>query len=527
MIPRITAEQVKSWLSDANEIAFIDVREHGQYGEAHPFLAVSIPYSRLELDIKRLVPRLSTRIVLFDEGDGVAERAAERLTGLGYTGLHVLEGGVQSWGAAGFGLFQGVHLPSKTFGELVEHAYHTPRLQAPELSEMIERGEPVVVLDGRPLDEFRKMSIPGATCCPNAELPLRIHTLISDESIPIVINCAGRTRSIIGAQTLINVGVKNPVYALENGTQGWYLNDLPLEHGASRHYKQVDAQAPVLGMRRSHAAAQAQRHGAADVDVATLQLWLADSDRSTFLLDVRTPEEFAAGSLPGAQHAPGGQLLQGTDLYVGVKGARLVVTDDDGVRARMVASWLRQMGHETYVLPPQAWNDARSTLKPPRYESTCVEPTEISSSELAHLLGLGEVQIIDVRPSMAFRKGRIEGSTWSTRARINRQDFTGHPLVLVADRIEIAALAALELTEAQRAFMRVFVEPATAWKEAGLPVSASPEIPCDAECIDFLFFVHDRHDGNKEAARRYLAWETGLIAQLDAQERSIYRIVTD
>jgi hypothetical protein len=31
------------------------------------------------------------------------------------------------------------------------------------------------------------------------------------------VNCAGRTRSIIGTQSLINAGVPNPVTALRNG----------------------------------------------------------------------------------------------------------------------------------------------------------------------------------------------------------------------------------------------------------------------------------------------------------------------
>lgn len=185
-------------------------------------------------------------------------------------------------------MFQGVHLPSKTFGELVEHAYHTPRLQAPELAAMRARGEAVVVLDGRPLDEFRKMNIPGAVCCPNGELALRIHALVPDETTPVVVNCAGRTRSIIGAQTLINMGIPNPVYALENGTQGWYLNDLALEHGNDRRYPQVAAAEPALQARRDQARELAGRHGVADVDAATLAGWMRQADRSTFLLDVRT-----------------------------------------------------------------------------------------------------------------------------------------------------------------------------------------------------------------------------------------------
>jgi 3-mercaptopyruvate sulfurtransferase SseA len=63
-----------------------------------------------------------------------------------------------------------------------------------------------------------------------------------------------------------------------------------------------------------------------------------------------------------------------------------------------------------------------------------------------------------------------------------------------------------------------------AWRAAGLPVTASPRSPTDAECIDFVFFTHGRHDGNLEAARAYLAWEIGLVDQLDAEERAAFRI---
>ncbi|WP_459655385.1 rhodanese-like domain-containing protein, partial [Achromobacter xylosoxidans] len=79
----------------------------------------------------------------------------------------------------------------------------------------------------------------------------RAHGLAPDPKTTIVVNCAGRTRSIIGAQTLINLGVPNPVYALENGTQGWYLADFELDHGASRRYEDAVAAAdiPALAQR--------------------------------------------------------------------------------------------------------------------------------------------------------------------------------------------------------------------------------------------------------------------------------------
>ena len=84
--------------------------------------------------------------------------------------------------------------------------------------------------------------------------------------------------------------------------------------------------------------------------LADLQRWQQEPKRTTYLFDVRTPEEFEAGHLPGARSTPGGQLVQETDHVASVRGARLVLADDDGVRANMSASWLAQLGWEVYVL---------------------------------------------------------------------------------------------------------------------------------------------------------------------------------
>ncbi|MGH6630128.1 MAG: rhodanese-like domain-containing protein, partial [Burkholderiales bacterium] len=233
----VTPKQLKAMLHDGAEIALLDVREAGQFGESHLLFATPLPYSRLELGVGALVPRKSVRVVVCDDGVvGVAERAAERLRALGYTDVSVLAGGTKSWDAAGYALFAGVNVPSKTFGELVEHACHTPRVTVQELARMQAAGEDFVILDGRPFSEYQKMNIPGGICCPNAELPYRVSSIVTNPRTRIVVNCAGRTRSIIGAQTLINFGIPNPVVALENGTQGWLLADFKLERGSARRY---------------------------------------------------------------------------------------------------------------------------------------------------------------------------------------------------------------------------------------------------------------------------------------------------
>ncbi len=513
---------LKERLHGAAEIALLDVREHGQFGESHLFHAVPLPYSRLELDVGRLVPRPATPVVVCDDGEqGVASRAAARLRELGYGDVQVLDGGTRAWEAAGYRLFAGVNVPSKAFGELVEHACRTPRVGARELAAWRAAGEDLVVLDARPLEEHRRMCIPGSMCVPNAELAYRIGVIAPREDTRIVVHCAGRTRSIVGAQMLIDMGVQNPVFALENGTQGWYLEDFPLEHGSTRRYPEVPF-GTDLAQARERAAGLARAHGARFADEAEVNRWLADAARTTYLFDVRTAEEFRAGSAAGAVHAPGGQLIQATDQWVGVRNARIVAIDEERVRAPVVASWLRRMGHEAYALE-EGIEAALRALPAPALRLP--EPGVIWPGELAADLEARRCAVVDVRAGMAYRKGHIPDSVWSIRPLLARlAPALGHRVTLVADDAGVARLAALELARAGVEELSVLGGGFAEWCRAGGAALATPGTPADADCIDYLFFVHDRHDGNKDAARRYLAWETTLPERLDARERAGYRL---
>jgi rhodanese-related sulfurtransferase len=521
-MPRpVDARTLKAWLRDGRELALLDVREAGEFGEAHLFHAVPLPYSRLEADIERLVPNTTTRTVLVDDGlSGVADKAARRAEGLGYTNIAVLSGGTAGWKAAGYGLFAGVNVPSKAFGELVEHADHTPRLSAAELRARLARGDKLVIVDGRPFSEYRKMNIPGGICCPNGELALRIGAIAPDPQTAIVVNCAGRTRSIIGAQTLVALGVPNPVYALENGTQGWFLAGFDLERGSTRKYPDV-----VDASTASRATDFARRHGVLAIPATTAAAWLADPQRTTYLLDVRTQEEFAAGHLPGAPHAPGGQLVQATDQWIGVRGARILLIDSDGIRAPVVAAWLRRMGHDAHVL--EGGVHAKLGVPPRVSAAATVLPrlAPVDPRDLDRQLRAGRVRALVLRPSADYRREHIPGAIWAIRPRLARAvDGYSGPLVLIADEPLVARAAALDLAELGFAEMSMLEGGFAAWRGAGLPTVSAPDRPPDSERIDYLFFVHDRHDGNAEAARRYLAWELGLVERLDDDERASFRI---
>jgi len=229
--------------------------------------------------------------------------------------------------------------------------------------------------------------------------------------------------------------------------------------------------------------------------------------------------------VPGFAHAPGGQLVQATDQWVGVKGARLVLLDEEGVRAPVIAGWLRQLGHEACVLQGGVAAGAQVAQPQRAIASTPPAPAALAPAAVADTLRAGTAQVIDLRPAITYRAGHIAQARWSIRPLIaNAVADTSKTIALVADELGVAALAALDLAEHGCRDIRLLEGGPEAWRAAGLTVVTTPDDPPDADCIDFLFFTHGRHEGNAEAARQYLAWEIGLVGQVDAQERGVFRI---
>ncbi|MDO8320544.1 rhodanese-like domain-containing protein [Rhodoferax sp.] len=358
-------QSVRQALLNQHEIALLDVREEDTFAQAHPLFAANLPLARIALDARHRIPRLDTLTVVYDAGEGLAQVAAQTLQQLGYSQVHLLDGGLQGWQQAGGEVFKDVNVPSKAFGELVDAQRHTPMLSAQEVKALLDAQTNVVVLDARRFDEYQTMNIPTSISVPGAELVLRVGALAPDPRTRIIVNCAGRTRSIIGTQSLVNAGIPNPVAALRNGTIGWTLAGQTLEHSAARRAT------PVPEVQRLAAAQQARavadRAGVKRAQLADVLRFRSETARTSYCLDVRTPEEYAAGHLSGFASAPGGQLVQETDVTLPVRGARAVLADLDGVRANMTASWLAQMGWEVWVLDGLQATDFSETgqLPPP------------------------------------------------------------------------------------------------------------------------------------------------------------------
>jgi rhodanese-related sulfurtransferase len=518
---RVQPAELRAMLADGRELALLDVREEGVFAKGHLLTAASLPLSHLELRLERAVPRRSTRIVLCDDDETLADRAAAVMRRAGYSDIRVLAGGVGAWKAAGYELFSGVHVPSKAFGEFVEHECDTPRIGAAELKARLDAGEDIVILDSRPMNEYRVMNIPGAADCPGAELVYRVHEVVKRPETMVVVNCAGRTRSIIGAQSLINAGLPNRVMALKNGTMGWHLAGLQLEHGNTR---QAPAPGPAALARAREAAERvARRFGVIRIDAAELAALRADAARTLYCFDVRSPEEYRDGHRAGFLSAPGGQLVQATDLYAPVRNARIVLADSDGVRATMTASWLLQMGWtEVYVLDHEApgARDETGERPPavPALEGARID--EVDAAALRERLAAGEVTVLDLATSLEYRAGHVPGAWFAVRSRLaealDRIDAAKRLVFTSPDGVlaRLAALDAAALTEIPVAVLRGGT---AAWSAAGFPLE-SGTTRLASETDDVYYKPYDRQAQIEQAMQDYLDWEVALVEQLKRED---------
>lgn len=511
MTRQVSVAALRERLAGSAELALLDVREQGVHYRGHPFFACSLPLSRLELMIEDLVPRCAAPIVLLDGGgEGLAERAAAKLAELGYRAIEILEGGCAAWQAAGGELFSGVNVPSKAFGEFVEHRYETPRIPPQELKRLQESGAKLVILDSRPLEEYRRMSIPGGVDVPGAELAYRVHDLAPDPETLVVVNCAGRTRSIIGCQSLRNAGIPNRVVALKDGTMGWELAGYACERGSERI-----APTPTAGgllKAREAVARVASRFDVRFASRAEVQAWQADAGRTLYLLDVRTREEFESLRIAGSRHAPGGQLVQATDEYVGVRNARIVLVDPTEVRSVMTASWLVQMGwDDVFVLRPEGedgfsgWRTETGPRPRPQFHrwETVSDP--------------GGATVIDFSTSLRFRDFHLPGAWWAVRARLaDARSRVGEPeeIVLTSEDGALAHLAAPEAAVLwPKANVRVLEGGNARWRAAG--GAAETGIDRATTAIDDVWYKpYDHREAYEQHARAYLEWEVALVDQI-------------
>jgi rhodanese-related sulfurtransferase len=525
---RITPETLLGWISDGQELALLDGREDGEFGASHLFWAAPCGLARKEIRARALLPRPTVRICCADDGRGAADDLATWLESAGFTDVSVLDGGTKAWEAAGNVLFSGVNVPSKAFGEWVEHHYGTESVDARELKAWIDSGRDMVVLDSRTMEEFTRMSIPTGISVPGGELAYRIGDIAPDPKTLVVVNCAGRTRSILGAESLRRAGIPNKVVALRNGTMGWELAGLRCDRGKTDKYQPGTPNTSALALQRAQAFAE--QSGVGVIGPLDLTRFEDDPDRTLYVLDVRDPAEFRAGHRPGSRNAPGGQLIQATDTWIGVRNARIVLVDDTGVRARMAAAWLRQMGHRDVFVVEGGLEAVKATGAAAVPVPELAAPVDLLDVPgLVRLLDSGvRTLVLDLARSVEFREGHIPGAVWGIRGRLDPL----RPLLEAAAHVAITSpdgmLARLAVPEvkslAGEAEVLVLDGGTEGWRAFGRPLVKDKTNPPDDACIDFYLRPYDRNSGIEAAMHAYLSWEIDLVHEIQRDGTVVFGI---
>ncbi|CRG89649.1 hypothetical protein PISL3812_06688 [Talaromyces islandicus] len=518
----ITAAKLRQHWVNRHEIALLDVREEGPYSESHPLFALSVPVSEIEKKLPPLVPRLSAPIVVYDDGEGYAERAAAKILALGYRDVAILEGGLSGYARIGE-VYRDVNVPSKAFGELVESINHTPSLAARDVKDLLETESDVVVLDARRFEEYNTMSIPGGRSCPGGELLYRVLEAAPSPKTTVIVNCAGRTRSIVGTQSLINSRIPNKVAALRNGTIGWTLAGLELETKKTERVPQPSVEASQKAQQ--YAKSWADHVGVSSIDSDQLRRFAEDSEKRTlYLLDVRDPNEYAVGHPAGFSNAPGGQLVQATDEWVGVRGARIVLYDTDGVRARMTASWLLQLGWEVYVLQERSpVPEGLAVAKGPSWHSSSAATVTVDG-----LQTLTGATVVDLARSTSYRKSHIPGAWFASGPELAR-DLRLVPgdgtIVLTSPDGEIAAMNVEDARNSVSREVLYLAGGTAAWVAAGHALETEPRWL--SQPIDVYKRPYEGTNNAHRDMQGYLDWEYGLVAQLANDGVACFHVVRD
>ena len=519
MATSISVQELDSLLHGDSVFALIDVREAGEHNSSHIPDSSLIPRRQLEAQIGQAVPVKNVKVVLYDDDGRRSNLAAATLENMGYTAVSVLEGGINRWSVEGYPTEWGTNVISKDFGEKVEVVHHVPEIEATELHERIERGDKLVILDTRTPEEYQRFCIPGGRSVPGGELVLRITDITKDldEDTTVIVNCAGRTRSVIGTRVLQRMGMTN-VYGLKNGTSGWVLAGYELETGGDR-LSLPDPSPEGEAAAEAYADRLAAEDGVRYLDVAAVQRMLDNRTANTaYFVDVRTTEEYTAGHIPGFRWFPGGQVVQRSDDVLVVKNCPVVFVCDRKARSTIVASWYRQFGfQEVYVVEGglEAWSAAGLGLETGMPQESVAGLAEAEGK--VKLISPGELQvstnqvIIFVDTSQEFAQGHVPGARWVPRGWLEFQIGDLAPdkdgvVVVTGNSAANAVFAGATLQEIGYRNVRVLEGGMSLWRQQGLPI----EIGLSGVMSPPNDMVASGPDRNYADMITYLRWETAL-----------------
>jgi len=510
MIKNVTSEEIRKLVVAAGIYALVDVREEQFYGQGHILPAVNIPLSRIEIKLPILVPGKNTPLVFYDDGGDLAEIAANTAQVMGYSDIAILNNGLSGWKAGNYHLFSGTHVLGAALAETIDRADPIQKISASELLQMQSNGESVVVLDARPWDAFTDNHIPGGINCPLGELEYRFRDLVSDDKTPVVVNCAGRTRSILGAKSLLIAGVPNPVFSLDKGTWGWWSAGLKLASGSGPRANTISQKSRDWSLASAQLAAR--NAGVKEIDEVTFARWKSEqNDISLYLLDVRLPVEFESGHLADAISAPGCQLIECSEDWIGVRNGRILLIDEDGVRARVVAHWLMKLGYPEVAVLSVDFKPEMNELRHP----VSIDHSNKFPSCLVDSIN-PETIVFDLSPSTVFQKHHLPGALWFIRSHLNGiiDRIPHRPIVVMDDDGgQLAGLVAEDLAKLGRKEVYLLDGDLESWRSSGGSIESGDNGMLTTK--DDCYYALPRSEIEKMRMKKaYMDWQSDIDLQI-------------
>lgn len=564
MATTINAQALKTLMVSEALYAVLDVRDWGEFTVEQIPEALSLPRGHLEKYIAVLVPKKDVHVILYCDTGERSARAAATLESLGYTNVSVVDGGLRGWKAAGYATIHGGSLRGKQYGERLQVEEEIPEMTAEELHARLARSEKLYILDTRTEPEFLVSHLPGAYSVPGGQLALTVTDIVQERSIPVVTNCAGRTRSLLGAHLLWRMGFPH-VYALKGGTGAWriagYGSELQSGPGA------VPPPASAAGQT---ACAQFAERAAIEDHISFLSPQelksRQDQGELLYLLDVRQLDEYRAGHIPGAHFCPGTQTALLVECFIGVKNATIVTMCDARARGILAASLLQAMGyphvsvldggtaawtaqgfslasgapHEvdygqpgwlTRLLPGLPVGVESQALPIPGLADARAQTSFITPKVLQDRLATGErFVLLDLRSAGDFATAHVPGARWLSRGRLDLQIEQEAPdkntvVVLYCRKGNESTLSTPVLKNLGYQQVLVLQGGFASWKDAGLPTEQGLGVQAEFEELAIAevgLLGSGPYGYSNERMAKYLKDEEALGAKYQRREKSAH-----
>ena len=487
----MTAHIFTKLYEKAVPFCLIDCRERRDYVHGHWFGSNNIPLSILPIRLPFLCSDQDFPIYFLDWGDAASVVALRLIEKLGYQNVTPQKTTQPTEPVVGY--VQGEYVWSKAFGEIVAHQSDILEVTPQQYMTDYQHAQ---LVDVRPAGEYNRFTLPSSVNLPNSLLLANMEQLGHNADM-VLLHCAGRTRSIIGAHTIKAAGYRGDFGIFRGGTQAWEIDGFTREHGANRTIgENIESAESVANFLKQWQIPSTQ------IQPTEISAFI-ETKSDHLMFDVS--DDTANGVLVGENiiKVSGTNLVQQTDRSIARYHLPILLIDNaSGSRAAFAAYWLSRMGFCVKIVIVDADNLHFSPQKNNDVQKK-------SDQRLIEKWVSSGTQIFDFRVSSEFASCHIVSSRWQNISLMLDQKPDMGMIGIIAPCHKTGDMVFDILTDIGWKIDGIYV-----WQDQPLDpnILSSTELMFDQNKtpIDKSALFAGRHFGILKDAQDYLAWEEDL-----------------